>query len=91
MDGEVLFPEGDDLFPQSLLLARRSALACGRDEEVAFGLIAELMDEDPEAPGCVAEPSGGLGRGETVDEEGPQGFVLPMSGVGGLQEAAGQS
>ena len=68
-----------------------SALACRGDEEVPFGLIAELMDEDPEAPRGVAEPGGGLGRGEAVDEEGPQGLVLPMGGVGGLQEAAGQS
>ena len=90
VDGEVLLPQGDDLFPQPFLLAGRSALACGRDEEVAFGLIAELMDEDAKAPRCVAEASGRLGGGETVDEEGPEGFVLPMGGVGGLQEAACQ-
>ena len=90
VDGEVLLPQGDDLFPQPLLLAGRSALACGRDEEVAFGLIAELMDEDAKAPRGVAEASGRLGGGETVDEEGPEGFVLSMGGVGGLQEAAGQ-
>ena len=64
--------------------------ARGGDEEVALGLVAELMDEDPEAPRRVAEPSGRLGRWEAVDEEGPQGFVLPMGGVGGLQEPAGQ-
>ena len=58
------------------------------DEEVAFGLIAKLMDEDAKAPGRVAEASGHFGRGETVDEEGPEGFVLPMGGVGGLQEPA---
>ena len=90
VDGEVLLPQRDDLFPQPLLLAGRPALPRGRDEEVAPGLIAELMDEDPKAPRCVAEASGRLGRGETVDEEGPQGFVLPMGGVGGLQEPAGQ-
>ena len=54
------------------------------------GLIAELMDKDAKAPGCIAEAGGCLGGGETVDEEGPEGFVLPMGGVGGLQEPACQ-
>jgi len=58
--------------------------------EATVGLIAELMDEDPKTPRCIAEASGRLGRRETVDEEGPEGFVLPMGGVGGLQEAAGE-
>ena len=29
-------------------------------------------------------------RRDAVHEEGPQGFVLPVSGVGGLQESARQ-
>ncbi len=91
VDGEVLLPQGDDLFPQSSPLAGWSALPRGRDEEVALGLVAELMDEDAKAPRRVPEPSGRLGRRDTVDEEGPQGFVLPMGGVGGLQEPASQS
>src|SRR5437588_394379 len=78
VDGEVLLSQGDDQFPQAFLLAGRSARSCGRDEEATLGLVAELMDEDPEAPRCVPESSGCLGRGDTVDEEGPQGFVLPM-------------
>ena len=89
MDGEVLLAEGDDLLPQPFLLARRPALA-GGGEEVAVGLAAELVDEDAEASRRVAEASGGLGRWEALDEEGPQGLVLSMGGVGGLQEAAGQ-
>src|SRR5262249_12490751 len=88
---EVLFAEADDLFPKSRLLSSRTALARRGGEKVPLGLIAELMDEDPEAPGCVPEPASGLSRGDPVDEERPQGFVFPMSGVRGLQEAAGQS
>ena len=75
---------------ESRLLAGRSALACGRDEEVALGLIAELMDEDAEAPRRVPEAGGGFGGWDAIDEEGPEGFVLPMGGVGGLQEPAGE-
>jgi hypothetical protein len=52
--------------------------------------VAELMDEDPEAPRGITEAGGGLSRGDPLDEEGPQGFVLPMGGVGGLQEPASQ-
>jgi len=90
VDGEVLLAQGDDLFAKPFLLARRSADARRRDEEVARGLMAELMDEDAEAPRCIAEPAGRFGGGETIDEEGPEGFVLPVGGVGGLQEPACQ-
>src|SRR5262249_54751982 len=88
VDGEVLLPQGDDLLPQAFLLARGSARPRGGGEEVPLGLSAELVDEDAEAAGGVTEASGRLGRREALDEEGPQGFVLPMGGVGGLQEAA---
>ena len=90
MDGEVLLSQGDDLFPEPLVLARRSALASGGGEEVTLALIAEFMDEDTKAAGCVAESSGGFGGWDAVDEEGPEGFVLSMVGVGGLQEEASQ-
>jgi hypothetical protein len=90
VDGEVLLAEGDDLLPQPVLLARRPALVWSEDKEVAVGLVAELVDEDAEAPRRVAEASGGLGGGEALDEEGAERLVLSMGGVGGLQEAAGQ-
>ena len=48
------------------------------------------MDEDAEAPWGVTEATSGLGAGETVDEEGPEGFVLTVGGVGGLEEEAGE-
>lgn len=48
------------------------------------------MDEDAEAARRIAETAGGLGGGEALDEEGTQGLVLAMSGVGWLQEEAGQ-
>ena len=61
VDGEVLLAQGDDLLSQPLLLAWRSAPMCGGDEEVAVGLIAELVDEDAEAPRRIAEAGGRLG------------------------------
>ena len=62
MDGEVLLAQGDDLLPKPFLLAGWPALAWGGGEEIAVGLAAELMDEDAETPGRVAEASGRLGR-----------------------------
>jgi len=72
VDRQVLLPQCDDQVPQPLLFARRSALPRGRDEEIAPGLVAELMDKDPEAPRRIAEPSGRFRRREAVNEEGPE-------------------
>ena len=36
------------------------------------------MDKDPKAPRRVSEALGDFGPGETIDEEGTQGFVLTM-------------
>jgi hypothetical protein len=60
-DREVLLAEDDDPFPQPLLFAREPSFAYGRGEEVAVGLVAELMDEDSEASGRVSEAGGRLG------------------------------
>jgi hypothetical protein len=89
VDGEVLLPQRDDLFLQSILVAKGATDSYGPDEEVAFGLIAKLMHQDAKATRRVTEPSGHFGGWNTFDEEGSEGFVLPMGGVGGLQEAAG--
>ena len=91
VDGEVLLAQGDHLIPQSRLLAGRSALASAREEEVALGLIAELMDEDPEAPRRVPEAGGGFRRRDAIDEEGAESLILSVGGAGGLQEQAGES
>ena len=61
-----------------------------REEEVALRMGPELMDEDAEAARGVAESSRRLGGGEPFDEEGPEGFVLPVCRVGRLQEPADQ-
>jgi hypothetical protein len=52
--------------------------------------IAKLVNEDAKTPGGVAEASGRYGGGDPLDEEGPEGFILPVGGVGGFQEPAGQ-
>ena len=62
----------------------------GCEEEVASGILAELVDEDAEASRGVTEAASGLGAGEAIDEEGAEGLVLAVGGVGGLEEDAGE-
>ena len=52
VDGEILLPQRDDLFPQPFLLAAAvwPWRAVGTKKS-RFGLIAELMDEDAKTPG----------------------------------------
>jgi hypothetical protein len=90
VDGEVLLSEGNDLFPKPLLLARGSAFASGGSEEVAFDLMAKLMNEDAKAAQSITELPGRFGRSKALDEEGSKGLVLSVGGVGRLQEPAGQ-
>ena len=61
MDGEVLLPERDHLFPQAFLLAKRSCHACRGTEKLALRIATKLMDKDSKASTCVPEPSSGLG------------------------------
>jgi hypothetical protein len=44
------------------------------------------VDQDAKAARGVAEAVGGLFGAELVDEEGAEGFLLAMGGVGGLEE-----
>ncbi len=46
----------------------------------------EFMAQNAEATGRIAKALGGLGGGETLDEEGAQGLVLPMDGVLGVEK-----
>jgi hypothetical protein len=90
VDGEVLLSQGDDAVTEGI------AFGCGMrplgrcEEEVASGTLAELVDEDAEAPRGVAEAASHLDAGETVDEEGAKGLVLAMGGVGGFEEDLGE-
>jgi hypothetical protein len=86
IDREVLFPQGDDDFSEGI------GLGCGLrslgrgQEEGAAGILAELMDQDAKAAGGIAEAAGDFGTGEVVHEEGAEGLVLAVGGVGGLEE-----
>jgi len=89
IDGEVLFTKGDDLLANWIGLRRRLRPLGRGQEERADRVVAESMDQDPEASWRVAKSLGGLGTGESLDEKGSQGLVLPVGGVGWFQEEAG--
>ena len=90
VDGEILFAQGDDT------VAERVGLGCGTgplgrcEEEVASRVLAELVDEDSEAPRRVTEAASDLGSGTPSNEEGAEGLVLAMGGVGGFEEDLGK-
>jgi hypothetical protein len=56
-----LVESGGDQIPKALLLAGRSALPNGLGEEGTRGILTEVVDENAEVTGGVAESGGRLG------------------------------
>ena len=90
VDGEVLFAQGDDTVAEGI------GLGCGMgslgrcQEEVASRVLAELVDENSEAPWGVTEAASDLGTGDPLHEEGAEGLVLAVGGVGRNEEDLGK-
>ena len=57
---------------------------------MAVGLAPEVVDELLECPVGVTEASCDLGTRETIDEIGPEGFVLAVCGVTRSQQELSQ-
>ena len=91
IDGEVLLAGLDNLLRAGVGLGGVLGAFGRGQEEGAVGVLAEVVDQDAEAARGIAEAAGGLLGGESVDEEGAQGFVLAVGGVGGLEESLGGS
>ena len=80
--GLTLYHVGGHYEGQAVLHdSRRRILFCGD---------AFKVDQDAEAARGIAEAAGDLGGGEALDEEGAEGLVLAVGGVGGLEEGAGE-
>ena len=90
VDREVLLPQGDDFLSEGIGLWSGVRALLGREEEISFGVEAELMAQDAEAPGGVAEAFGGFGGGEVIDEVGSKSLVLPVGRVFGREENKGE-
>jgi hypothetical protein len=86
VDGEVLLAKGDDVIAEGIGFRRRARSFGRYEEEVASRVLAKLVDEDAEAPWGIAKAARDLDTGEFVNEEGAQGLVLAVRGVGWLEE-----
>ena len=90
VDGEVLLAEGDDMVVDGIRLGSGVWPLGGGKEEETLGILAEVVDQDAKASWGVAVAFGDLGPGEFFNEEGTEGFVLAMCGIGGFEENAGE-
>ena len=61
------------------------------EEEFQRRVLPQLVAEDAETAGGVAEALGGLGGGEAFDEKRPERLVLAVEGVLGQQEDLGEA
>jgi hypothetical protein len=57
-------------------------------EERGKEAVSESGGEDEEGTRSVAEPTGGLGEGDPLEEVGSEGLVASLERVGGLAEEA---
>lgn len=90
IDGEVLFAGLDNLVPERVRF-RGGFGALGRgNEEGSRGILPKIVDQDAKTSGRVAKAAGGLLGRELVDEEGAQGLVLAVGGIGGLEKNLGE-
>jgi hypothetical protein len=88
IDGEILLSQRDHLVPDTVGFRRSLRPLLRGEEERAIRMLAELVGEDAETSRGVPEPAGDFGRGEILDEEGPEGFVLAVSGIRGFEKEA---
>jgi hypothetical protein len=59
----------------------RASLDILEEALAQVGIVSELVTEDAEGAGGVAEVVRDVGRAPPFDEIGPQGLVLPLEGA----------
>ena len=91
VDGEVPFAHGHDEF--AYLIAdwgvARPRLNRLKEAALLVGVVAELVAEDAEGAGHVAEAAGDLVGRAAFDEVGAEGFVLSVQGIFGERGRSG--
>ena len=92
VDGEVPFAHGHDEFAEPITNGGVSWPMLDRLEEadLLIGVMAELVAEDAEGAGAVAEAAGDLVGGKSFDEVGAEGLVLSVQRGFGGEEEVGQ-
>ena len=89
VDREVAFAHGDGQFADRIA-GGRSVTARGRAEEggALFRVVAELMAEDAEAAGGIAEAPGGFGEGSCSTKKARRASYWRWSGSSGERKKA---
>ena len=90
IDRQVLLAQSNHLVAQRVTLGGTVWSFGGGQEELALGVGTELMTQDAETAGGVAEAAGDFVGGQRLDEVGAQGFVLAVRGIPGPHEVAGE-
>ena len=90
INGQIFFAQRNHLFTHCIFLGSLMRAFCRWEKEVSIWILSELMDQHPKAPLGVSEPFGCLLTAKAFDEVGPQGLVLSMSRIRGLEESLGQ-
>jgi hypothetical protein len=88
IDGEILLSQRDDLLSDTARFRRSLRSLLRGKKEGASWMLAELMGKDTEAPRGIPEAVGDLSRREILDEVGPEGFILAVSGIRGFEKEA---
>jgi hypothetical protein len=89
IDGEILLSQRDDLVPDTLRFRRSLRSLLRRKEEETIWMLTELMSEDTKASRRISEAAGDFGRREILDEVGPEGFILAVSGIRRFEKEVG--
>jgi hypothetical protein len=89
INGVILLSQRDDLVPEAVSLRRGLRPLLRGKEKGAIWILAELMGENTEASRGIPEATGDLSRREILDEVGPEGFILAVSGIRGFEKEAG--
>jgi len=84
----VLLAQGDEEGAGGGLFGLGAGAGVAGQKERRVGLVAEVVTEDAEGPGRVAESASGLLGGLASDEISAEGLVLPLFWQGGFQEKA---
>jgi hypothetical protein len=87
VDGQILLAQLDDFLSEAVFFwsDTRASFLRGQ-EELSLRVCSELVAHDAEGARRVSEAGCGFGRGEALDEEGTEGFVLSVGRVGRLEE-----
>jgi hypothetical protein len=89
VNGVILLSQRNDLVPQTVSFRRGLRPLLRGKEEGAIWMLAELVSQDTKASWGIPEAASNFDRRQIIDEVGPEGFILSVSGIFGFEKEAG--